>query len=101
MKIYTSDENKLEFHSLADDIRQFLISNPNKFFTPAEISENINSIPYSNLKSALSFANAEKEIDPSKHIDSICSYLEKQNLIRKVMKICPYKGIPSNAFSNF
>lgn len=101
MELYTNTESNLEFHSLADDIRTFLMSNPNNFFTPTEISENIHSIPYSNLKSALSFTNAENSIDPSEHISSICSYLEKQNLIKKSMKICPYKGRPSNAFSNF
>lgn len=74
------------FHSLAEDINLFLLSNKGQYFTSEEIDSLINSVPYNNLKSALSSCNKSEFTNPIHHIDSICSYLSKRRLLKKTKK---------------
>lgn len=99
MELYTNNQNDFELHSLVDDIKHFLLSNSNNFFTPSEISEMINSIPFSTLKSTLSLNNSNYLSDPSDYINSVCLYLSKQELLKQSKKVCPYKGVITNSFS--
>lgn len=74
------------FHSLAEDINLFLLSNKGQSFTSEEIDSLINSVPYNNLKSALSSCSKSEFTDPIHHIDSICSYLSKRRLLKRTKK---------------
>ncbi|MGL4570842.1 MAG: hypothetical protein ACRCVJ_07250 [Clostridium sp.] len=87
------------FHSLADDINLFLLSNKGESFTSEEIDSLINSVPYNNLKTALASCNKSEFTDPVHHIDTVCSYLSKKRLLKQIKKHSDYDNRDLDAFT--
>ncbi|MBY0754260.1 hypothetical protein K5V21_02210 [Clostridium sardiniense] len=100
MNTKVNDNQDKVLYSLANDVNLFLSSNPGKYFTSHEIDAMLNSVSYSHLKATLMLNDRIASSDPSKYIDSICSYLSKKRIIKHSKKICPYEHKTADAFSN-
>lgn len=75
---------------LENEIRTFLKTTPNVFYTSYEIADAINAKPiYKQLATAISSYSDSSFREPATHIGSLCATLNTQGTLKRADKRCP------------
>lgn len=93
-------ETNLLSKPLEGEIRTFLKTTPNVFYTSYEIADAINTKPiYKQLATAISTYSDPSFREPATHIGSLCATLNLQGILKRTDKRCPKLKILKAAFA--